>query len=150
MSKRAEMAISYFRRGFNCAQSVVVAFSDKTGLDEQTALNISGGYGSGCGTGELCGAINGGIMALGLLHPIDTAEPVKSKRFTMGLAKELQMRFAERFEAVRCRELLAKTAEFAPNDKTPSAKELGLSKHCEVMVATAVDLVEEIMAEQEK
>ena len=150
MIDRAKIAISYFEKGFNCAQSVLVAFSDLTGLNEQTALNVSGGYGSGCGTGELCGAVNGAIMALGLLNPIDKSEPVKSKRYTMGLAKELQNRFSERFDAVRCRDLLAKTAGYALDESTPSAMRLGLTKHCDIMVATAVDIVEEILREQGK
>ncbi|MGM9618568.1 MAG: C-GCAxxG-C-C family protein [Oscillospiraceae bacterium] len=145
---RYDTSIEYFRKGFNCCQSVLLAFSDLTGLDEQTALNISSGYGSGAGTGELCGALNGAIMTLGLLTPVDRDEPVASKRRTMLLAKELQNRFRERFEAVRCRELLANAKGYQPDDRTPAAKEMGLSKHCEIMVVTAVELVEELLAER--
>ena len=148
MSHRPEVAISYFKKGFNCAQSVLLAFSDLTGLDEQTALNISGGYGSGCGTGELCGAINGGIMALGLLSPIVKNEPVKSKRYTVSLAKELQHRFNEIFDGVRCGELLSKTGNYVPDEHTPAAKAMGLTRHCEIMVATAVEIVEAILEER--
>ena len=148
MSNRPETALDYFRRGFNCAQSVLVAFGDLTCLPEDVALNIAGGYGSGAGTRELCGAVNGAIMTLGALTPIDTADPVGSKRRTMGLAKELQSRFAERFDAVRCRDLLARSADFVPDGRTPVAAKLGLTRHCEIMVATAVELTEEIIGER--
>ena len=146
---RYEIALDYFRKNFNCCQSVLLAFREEIGLDEQKALDISGGYGSGAGTGELCGAINGGIMALGLLPPVDKAEPLMSKRRAMALAKELQTRFLERFGHVRCRDLLANGAGFEANEKTPAAKEMGLTKHCEIMVVTAVELVEQIIAERE-
>ncbi len=146
---RYEIALDYFRQKYNCCQSVLLAFQDVIGLDEQKALDIAGGYGSGAGTGELCGAVNGGIMALGLLTPIDKAEPFASKRRTMALAKELQERFAARFTHVRCGDLLREMEGFVPNDDTPVAKAMGLTKHCEIMVVTAVELVEQILSERE-
>lgn len=146
---RYEIALDYFRQNYNCCQSVLLAFREEIGLDEQKALDIAGGYGSGAGTGELCGAINGGIMVLGLLTPIDKAEPFKSKRRTMALAKELQERFRARFTHVRCGDLLRDLEGFAPTDETPVAKAMGLSKHCEIMVVTAVELVEQILGERE-
>lgn len=146
---RYEIALDYFRKNYNCCQSVLLAFGDVIGLEEQKALDIAGGYGTGAGTGELCGAINGGIMALGLLTPIDKAEPLKSKRRTMALAKELQERFRACFGQVRCHELLCDTAGFVPDDTTPAAKAMGLTKHCEIMVVTAVELVEQILAQRD-
>ena len=79
---RYEIALDYFRKNFNCCQSVLLAFREEIGLDEQKALDIAGGYGSGAGTGELCGAINGGIMALGF--SIDVVVPFlnMTKQFT--------------------------------------------------------------------
>ncbi|MBR2482024.1 MAG: C_GCAxxG_C_C family protein, partial [Oscillospiraceae bacterium] len=88
-------------------------------------------------------------MALGLLTPIDKADPLTSKRRTMALAEELQARFQERFGHLRCRDLLANAAGFEATDATPAAKELGLTKHCEIMVVTAVEIVEQIIAERD-
>ena len=146
---RYEIALDYFRKNLNCCQSTLLAFSDVIGLDEQKALDIAGGYGSGAGTGELCGAINGAIMTLGLLTPIDKAEPLASKRRTMALAKELQSRFQERFGYLRCKDLLGNAAGFEATDATPAAKAMGLTKHCEIMVVTAVEIVEQMLAERE-
>lgn len=144
-----EIAQDYFRRGFNCCQSVLLAFRQEIGLEEQRLLDLSGGFGGGAGSGELCGAITGGVMALGLLTPVDRAEPVQSKRRSAALARELQERFRARFARVRCHELLHETAGFVPDDRTPAAKAMGLSKHCEIMVITAVELVEQLLAERE-
>lgn len=144
---RFEKANAYHKRGFNCCQSVVAAFSDLTGLSEQACFDIGGGFGAGAGTGELCGAITGAVMALGLLTPVDAADPVGSKKRTVALSKELQKRFSEKFGALRCQELLKN--KFAPDDTTPAARDMGLTGHCDIMIVTAVEIVEEMLKERE-
>ena len=143
---RCELAHEYHKKGFNCCQSVVAAFHDVTGLSEQESFNVASGFGSGAGTGELCGALVGGIMTLNLLHPTDPADPFGSKKRSVALAKELQVRFKERFGYVRCQDLLANKEENA--DKIKAATAMGLTVHCQIMVVTAVEVVEEMLAEQ--
>lgn len=143
---RVEKACAYHKKGYNCCQSVLAAFSDLTGLSEQESFNIGGGFGGGAGTGELCGALSGAIMALGILTPSDPTDPAVSKKRAVALSKELQKRFSEKFGALRCRELLKN--KFTPDDTTPAAKALGLTNHCSIMVVTAVEIVEELLAER--
>ena len=60
MGHKAEKAINYFKAGYNCAQSVVAAFKDDMGFDENLALEISVGFGGGMGRlQEKCGAVTG-------------------------------------------------------------------------------------------
>ncbi len=146
--ERCVRAKELHEKGFNCAQSVVAAFSDLTGLDEQRSFDVSGGFGRGAGTGEWCGAVAGAVMVLGLLTPVDTGDPVGSKQRTVALAKEVQRRFMEKFGALRCQELLQK--KFVPDDTTPAAKALGVTHHCRIMIVTAVEIVEEMLAEREE
>lgn len=145
---RFERANAYHKQGFNCCQSVLAAFSDLTGLSEQASFDIGGGFGAGAGTGELCGAVSGAVMALGMLTPVDPADPVGSKKRTVALSKELQKRFAEKFGALRCQDLLQN--KFTPDDTTPAARDMGLTGHCDIMIVTAVEIVEEMLAEREK
>ena len=49
MSERGEAAYNNFLKGYNCAQAVLLAFSDVTGLDKETTLRITSGYGGGIG-----------------------------------------------------------------------------------------------------
>ena len=140
--ERVELAHEYHKNGYNCCQSVLAAFSDLTGLSEQASFDIGGGFGGGAGTGELCGA----IMALGLMSPVDENDPVGSKKRTVALSRELQKRFSEKFGALRCRELLQN--KFTPDDTTPAAKAMGLTGHCDIMIVTAVEIVEELLAER--
>ena len=143
---RYEIALEYFRKNFNCCQSVVAAFSDLIDMSEQEIMNISSGFGSGAGTGEMCGAITGGIMALNLMTPVDMEDPVGSKKRAVAQSKEFQKRFKEKFGYLRCQDLLANKT--TANEKTTAANTLGLTKHCDIMVVTAVEIVEEMLAER--
>lgn len=142
---RYEQAAAYHHKGFNCCQSVLAAFSDKTGLSEQASFDAAGGFGAGLQTGEVCGAIAGAVMTLGLLHPVDPADPVGSKRRTGKLAKEFQARFQEKFGALRCAPLLK--TEIKAGAQTPAAQELALTNRCDVLIVTAVELVEDMLRE---
>jgi len=55
-------------KGYNCAQSVVVAFCDVTGLEEGFAAKLSSSFGGGMGRmREVCGAVSGMLMVLSIL-----------------------------------------------------------------------------------
>ena len=143
---RYHTAIKAHEQGFNCCQSVLAAFADRLGLDEQTYRKLGSGFGGGAGTGELCGALSGAIMALGLMTPVDENDPVGSKKRTVALSRELQKRFSAQFGALRCQDLLRNKS--GASDATSAAQRLGLTGHCDVMVVTAVEIVEELLAER--
>ena len=42
-----ESAIAYHDQGYNCAQSVLAALQEETGLDENTAKRVAAGFGGG-------------------------------------------------------------------------------------------------------
>ena len=146
--ERTDKACKYHESGCNCAQSVLAAFSDVTGLSESESLRIGGGFGNGAGTGELCGAITGAVMTLGMTTPVDPDNPAAGKREAVALSKEFQARFKEKFGALRCQELLP--LKFAPDDATPAAKRLGLNpqQHCRIMIVTATEITENILKER--
>ena len=144
--ERTDKACQYHEQGCNCCQSVLAAFSDLTGIGEAESMRIGGGFGTGAGTGELCGAITGAVMVLGMLAPSDPNNPAAVKREAVGLSKEFQKRFQERFGALRCQELLP--LRFTPDDTTPAAKRMGLTHHCRIMIVTAVEIVEGMIAER--
>lgn len=59
---------------YNCAQAVLMAFAPHAGLADETAANIASNFGAGMKNGGVCGAITGGLMALGLFGITDTAK----------------------------------------------------------------------------
>ena len=68
-----ESAIAYHNSGCNCAQSVLAALQEETGLDENTAKRVAAGFGGGVRCGEICGSITGAVMAFGLAADQATA-----------------------------------------------------------------------------
>jgi C_GCAxxG_C_C family probable redox protein len=69
MKTHSEMAVEKFLSGYNCAQAILYAFGPELGLDGDTALRAAAGLGGGMGRrGEVCGAVTGGILALGLKY----------------------------------------------------------------------------------
>ena len=121
-----EKATKIHQSGFNCAQSVLGACGDYTGLDEKTALAISAGFGGGVRSGEICGAISGAVMAIGISQPGDPAAP-ETKAKTAAQTKELIKAFREKYGCVRCIEL-------------KKAK-----KSCDEQIAFASQMAEEII-----
>ena len=104
--EKNERALAYYsEQGFNCAQSVLAAFCEETGLEEKTALSVAGGLGGGAACGELCGAISGAVLALGMLYPHCIANDPETKTHTRAIAKEACERFRGDFGALSCREL---------------------------------------------
>lgn len=68
MINHREKAKEYFLSGYNCAQSVFMAFCEETGLDEETAAKLASSFGGGMGRlREVCGAVSGMFMAAGLI-----------------------------------------------------------------------------------
>lgn len=145
---RCALANEYHHQGYNCAQSVIGAFADLAGITKEQAMAVSGGFGGGVGGSheELCGAISGGVMALSLLYPhLDGTNP-DTKRDLYKITKEFRKRYQEIFGGLtQCIALLK--AHPGTSEKTPAAIELGLTSHCDIMVVTAVQIVDEMLDE---
>lgn len=146
---RCAMAYQYHKEGFNCAQSVVRAFSDITNQPEAVATALAGGFGGGVGGSheELCGAVSGGVMVLSLLHPHTDGGDTAAKRAVYAQCKAFRQRFEAVFEKTRCGELLA--ARPGVSERTPAAVRLGITGHCDIMIVTAVELLEQMLQERE-
>ena len=67
---RQQAATNYFLQGFNCCQSVLLAFSDILNADPETLKTIASGFGGGMGRlREVCGAFSGMVIMAGFLSP---------------------------------------------------------------------------------
>lgn len=92
-----EEAVLIHQTGCNCAQSVLAACGKYTGLERETALRVAEGFGGGVRSGEICGAISGAVMAIGLIEP--------DKRKAATLSRQCVECFRRDFGCVRCVEL---------------------------------------------
>ena len=101
MSKYSDRAIELFMEGKNCSQAVFAAFATDLGLSEDTALAVSVGLGGGVGRmREVCGAVSGSAMVVGLKYPeLSKAEVYEKVR---AIADE----FKKTNHSIVCKELL--------------------------------------------
>ena len=85
-----------FLAGYNCSQSVVVAFCDVTGLSEAFAAKLSSSFGGGMGRmREVCGAVSGMLPVAGLLYGYSTPGDDAAKRSHYTLVQALAGQFRE-------------------------------------------------------
>lgn len=103
---KAEQAIDFFGKGFNCAQSVLAVFCRDLGLDKKTALHMASPFGAGMRQGEVCGAVSGALMVLGLSAGFSKAEDLSKKQKVNKLSEEFVQAFKTENESIICRELL--------------------------------------------
>ena len=102
-----EKARELFQNGYNCAQAVLLAFSDLTGLDERCALTLSSSFGGGMGRlREVCGAVSGAFMVAGILYgPCDPTDH-EAKKAHYALIQSIAAEFKKENGSYICRELL--------------------------------------------
>lgn len=104
--QRIQLAYENFKKGYNCCQSVVLAFADVLPLDAATLEKLTVGFGAGFGrTRNLCGAVSAYGFVVGLVH--DKQETVAAdKTDVYGQLTELDNKFKELNGSDICRELL--------------------------------------------
>jgi C_GCAxxG_C_C family probable redox protein len=137
---KSEIALKLFDEGYNCAQSVLCAFSEETGLDRDLCLKVSSAFGAGvCRQAGVCGAVSGGLMALGLIH-CNSSEPM-SKGSVYSKGGEFMARFNEANGSLTCKELLG--CDISSPDGMQMARDQGLFRtKCPSLVESAVILLE--------
>ena len=140
-------AAELFLNGCNCAQSVVVAFCDVTGLDKEFAAKMSSSFGGGMGRmREVCGAVSGMLMVLGILYGYDDpGEDDAAKKAHYHADQELAGKFREEVGSIVCREIL-KNPPSDPNP-TPRTAEYYAKRPCARMVLTAAEILDRYIAE---
>ncbi len=110
---------------YNCAQAVVSVFAGDAGYDEDAALRAATYFRGGMQMGSVCGAVTGGLMALGLAG-LDA--PALSNEFIR------KVRLIHD-GMIDCKDLLAASAARGEVKKV----------HCDAMICACVELAEDIL-----
>ncbi|MDC7225117.1 MAG: C-GCAxxG-C-C family protein [Spirochaetales bacterium] len=144
MSEKQKEARQIFDNGFNCAQATLAPFAEELKLSREDALKMTSGFGAGMRKGEVCGAVTGAVMALGLKRGHTIANDPESKERAYELTKEFTAQFENRFGKIRCKELLG--YDITVEEEVDRIKELDLfNTKCPLFVEGAVTIVEEII-----
>ena len=139
-------AAELFLGGYNCAQSVVVAFSDLTGLEESFSAKMASSFGGGMGRmREVCGAVSGMLLVAGILYGYDQPEDEVGKKTHYARVQELAGKFREQVGSIICRDILKNP----PSDPVPSPRteEYYATRPCVRMVYLAASALQDYIAE---
>jgi C_GCAxxG_C_C family probable redox protein len=102
-----QRATGYAEEDFLCSEAVLMALRDCQEVSSEIIPRIATGFGAGVGRkGEVCGALSGGVMGLGLRFGRSTAEEGEGERRPYWFSTELAARFREQLGHVRCEDLL--------------------------------------------
>ena len=142
-----EQAEQNFLAGYNCAQSVLLAFADDLGLEKEFALRLSSSFGGGMGRlREVCGAVSAMLMAAGLLYGYTAPNDDQAKAAHYALVQELAGRFRAQYGAILCRELLGRAGAESPIPEKRT-ETYYTQRPCARFVGGAARILEEYMAE---
>ena len=149
MSPKEEKAIKLFSNGssYNCAQAVVGVFSEESGLDADTAFKISNGFGGGIRGGNVCGAVSGAVMAVGLKCGFSVEGDMAQKRYCYEKTDEFIKKFTDENGSVLCRDLLGIDIRSPEDFKNPEVREK-FGTVCPNMIAAAVRIVDNMEFER--
>lgn len=143
VKERAERAEAFFKSGFNCCQSVVMAFDDIAGMSADSLAAIASGFGGGFGRQrEVCGCVSGMTLLTGFISPAADPSDKDGRTANYALVQKLCGAFREECGSIVCRELLG----LAPNlheDPTPSdrTREYYQKRPCAKMVYLAAEII---------
>lgn len=147
MTQHGTIAKQLFLDGCNCAQAVLVAFEDMTGLDRPTAMKLASSFGGGLGRmREVCGAVSGASMVLGLLKGSSDPTDHAAKTAHYHLNQEFARRFREANGSIICRELLNGIGS-AGGDPEQRDEHYYRKRPCPLLVEQAADIIDALLGE---
>ena len=146
MSNHAELARELFMQGYNCAQAVVCAFCDVTGLEIDAAARMASSFGGGLGRlREVCGTVSGAALVLGIVRGYADPEDYAAKKAHYALVQDFARRFREANGNIVCRELLkgiGATEGGAPETRTEAYYK---KRPCPNLAYCAAEILDEML-----
>ncbi len=107
IEERVEQAVDNFESGYNCAQSVFLAYADVFELDIEMAKKMSVSFGGGVGRmREVCGTVSAMAMLAGFKYPVLDPQDQEARTRNYGMVQKMADLFKEKHETIICRSLL--------------------------------------------
>jgi len=142
---KSDDAYALFMKRFTCSAAVFSAFSEDLGLDEDAAKKIACGFGAGISkSGNICGAVSGGVMVIGLKYGKAEAGDEAATVKTRALVGKFIDEFTRKNGSVNCTALLGYELSNPTAYKAARKSGVFLSK-CPALVRDAADILEKIL-----
>lgn len=122
IEERVKIAVQNFESGYNCAQSVFLAYSDVFELNLEMAKKMSVSFGGGVGRmREVCGTVSAMAMLAGFKYPVLDRQDQEARTKNYAMVQKMSDLFKEKHGTIICRSLLP-AAEASQTAPEPSAR----------------------------
>lgn len=143
--EKKEEARMRFESGYNCAQSVLSAFSDTYGFDRHLAFSISSGFGAGMGRlQEYCGAVTGAFMVIGIHNDHFFSDQKQSKEASAVMIQQFTKAFQNSRGTTNCKELTGCDLNTQEGQASFAEKNIG-KKVCIPCIEQSVSILENLL-----
>jgi C_GCAxxG_C_C family probable redox protein len=140
-----EQAVAFYQQGYTCAQSILASFAARYGLQQDLAFRIGEPFGAGTScTGDMCGAVMGAIMVLGLQYGSTLSSDDAARSRTYQRVQELIHRFTENHGSIQCTNLLGYNLSDPELIQTVWEKGLFVQL-CPIFVRDAAQILSELL-----
>lgn len=139
---REEKVAKQFQEGIDCSQVVLAHFAEEHGMNIEEAQKIAAFFGGGMGEGETCGAVVGGMLAMGLQHG-HTETTIEQKDKMMEKRAQFFEEFNKKYDSSRCSCLLGHDIS-DPEEFQKILDEGLLFNFCPKLVVDVIDIVENL------
>jgi C_GCAxxG_C_C family probable redox protein len=139
----SKKATERFSGGYNCAQSVLLTIFEHWKGKNDLIPKIATGFGGGIGRcGSVCGALTGGVMAIGVRYGTDEQSPEKRQK-AYELSRKLYKEFENRHGSVFCKDLIG--YDLSNPDDLKKARSTKVSEEkCPVFIRTVMECLIDI------
>jgi C_GCAxxG_C_C family probable redox protein len=151
IDSRVKRAVDFFEQGYNCSQAVFMAYADKYGIETETAAKLATSFGGGMGRlREVCGAVSGMFLVLGMEYPFTDTKDKASKNLNYKMVQKTANAFKAEMGSYICADLL-KIKHVPQNPESSERNEAYYkSRPCTRCVAVAAEIVgKEILSMKE-
>lgn len=144
-TKTTQEALSLFDNGYNCAQSVLLAYSKQLSTDRETVENLTAGFGSGMGKlQKTCGAMTGAFLAIGLHVGQITKDNNEKKSLSYDKIKDFHQQFTAKHQSSDCDTLLG--CDLNTEEGQLRFKEKDLKNTvCAQCIASAIEILQKVL-----
>lgn len=147
MSRR-EAAMANFKNGYNCSQSILLAFADMIPVDRDILSRMASSFGGGMGRlREVCGSVSGMFMVAGFLYGYAGPETGQVKADHYARIQELARRFEEKHGTIICREMLGLTVRHDVPTPEARTQEYYKKRPCGEIIGDAAEILEQYIQE---
>ena len=139
-----ETVCRLFNEGFACSQICLSELSAEVGIDENEAKRIAALFGGGAWSGEMCGAVSGCIMALGLRYGNSEANDLAARDLGIAKMQEFREKFEAEYGSMVCRKIMGYDIS-VPEEMEKILEENLFETKCARLVCRAIEIAREML-----